>query len=78
VELGVVRVVAHVRDEDAHEVDAQVVEHVLHEVMRERARALHTLEGIGDGGRFGPADVDGEHPAAALLLAQEHDRGVGR
>ena len=78
VELGEVGVLAHVRDQDADEVDAELVEHVLQEVVGQRAGALHALQGVGDGGRLGPADVDGQHPPAALLLPQEHDRGVGR
>ncbi len=51
-------------------------EHVLHEVMGQRPRHVHTLDGIGDGCRLGIADEDGQRPAFAVLFLEEEHRRV--
>ena len=61
-------VICDVGVEGAKELFDQVVGH--------RPGHLHTLQGVGDRGRFGGPDEDGEGSALALGLLEQEDRGV--
>src|SRR6266540_2223109 len=77
VQLGVVGVVLHLRDEDLAELRAQAEDDLLQEVVRERTRELDARELHRDRARLRRADPDGEH-ALPFLFLQDHHRGVGR
>src|SRR5438132_659704 len=77
VQLGVVGVVLHLRDDDLAEVGAEARDDLLQEVVREGPRELHAGELHRDGARFRGTDPDREH-ALPFPLLQAHDRRVGR
>ena len=64
-------------DEDLLDLDLEGAEHVLHEVMGQGPGHLHPLDGVGDGGRLGIADEDGQGPALPVGLLEQEDRRVG-
>src|SRR5258708_5050245 len=68
VQLGVVRVVFHLRDDDFPQLGAQSHDDLFQEVVRERAAELHARELHGDGARLRRTDPDREHPLAHLGL----------
>src|SRR5256885_3851241 len=76
VELGVVGVVLHLRDDHLAEVRAQTEDDLLQEVVRERSRELDAGELHRDGARLRRPDPDREH-ALPLLLLEDHHRRVG-
>src|SRR2546422_2174322 len=51
VQLGVIRVVLHLGDDDLPQVGAQAEDHLLQQIMGERPRELHARELHGDGDR---------------------------
>ncbi len=58
------------RDLDALNVAVEGLEQALHEVVRERARQLGTLEREQDRRRLGLADPDREQPSGTGLLVE--------
>ncbi len=78
VQLGVVRVVAHLGDDDALERDAELVQRLHEQVVGERARRDDAFEGVVDRRRLRRADVDRHQTVPAGGLAEQHHRGVGR
>src|SRR5947208_8824238 len=77
VQLGVIRVVLHLGDDDLPQVCAQAEDYLLQEIVCERPRKLHARELHGDGARLGGPDPDREYTLPFLLL-QDDDRRVGR
>src|SRR6266576_2782049 len=77
VQLGIIRVVLHLGDDDLPQVCPQAEYHLLQEIMGERPRELHARELHGDGARLGGSDPDREH-ALPFLLLENDDRCVGR
>jgi hypothetical protein len=76
-ELREICVVAQFGNHDAPQLAAEAQDKALDQVMGHGPLGPDALEFHGDGAGFGGADEDGQHPLA-LLLPQEHDRGVGR
>src|SRR5437870_1357619 len=77
VQLGVVGVVLHLRDDDLAQVGAESRDDLLQEVVREGPRELHAGELHRNGARLRGTDPDREH-ALPFPLLQDHDRRVGR
>src|SRR5579884_822332 len=76
-QLRVVGVVLHLRDDHLAQIGAQPHDDLFQEIVGERAGELDASELHGDRARLRGADPDGEH-ALPLLLLEDHDRRVGR
>ena len=76
-QLGEVGILLDRADEHAPQVPAEPHEYLLEEIVRKRPLRLHPLQLHRDGAGLRRPDPDGEYPAA-LLLAQDDDRRVGR
>ena len=76
VHLGVVGRRPQLGDDHPLDADVERAQHVLHQVVGERARHGHTLQGVGDGGRLRAPDEDRQRPSLTLGLLQEEHRRV--
>src|SRR5213593_3067781 len=77
VELGVIRVVLDLGDDDLPEIRAQAEDDLLQEIVRERPSELHPRQLHRDRARLRRPDPDREHPLPFLFL-QDDDRRVRR
>src|SRR5262245_17406657 len=73
-DLGEERALAELGDGDAFDLGPDLVEQVLHEVVRHRAGGLDVLHGQGDRLRLGHPDEDRQDPTLPRHLAQDDDR----